>query len=181
MPKVEAEGDVTVNEYEGAVLGVLARVEPATRYRLLKSFKDSPTTTYSPSNGSLYPLVARLVGRGLIQARAGVNGREKLALSPEGRRALARWIAGTGPQHLIADDPLLLRVLSLGDLEPDEQVRWIIAAKAQLLNKKDELSRNREPVSEPYSRIVHDTTIAIIKTKLEWLDRLLIQITKDSP
>jgi DNA-binding PadR family transcriptional regulator len=183
MQKAPSDTDpkLSVNEYEGAVLGALARIEPATRYRLVKTFRESPTNSHSPSNGSLYPLVARLISRGMIESRPGSRRSEQLSLTEDGQRALAGWVAGTGPQHSIADDPLLQRVMSLGDLPTEEQVRWIVSAKALLLDKKDELQTNRSTAGGPYAEVVHSTAIAIVNTKLEWLDRLLIQIMNEGP
>ena len=50
-----------VNEAEGAVLGLLARAQPLSRYQILRFFQNSPARFQNVSKGSVYPLVARLV------------------------------------------------------------------------------------------------------------------------
>lgn len=177
----QPESDLVVNEYEGAVLGLIARSQPVTRYRLFKAFEQSPTTSVNTSKGSLYPLIGRMIDRGFVEAETGTNRRasEMLKLTPLGHAALAQWIGGTGPQHSFAHDPLLVRVLSLGDVPREERIRWIADAKALLLQKKTELEEYRKAVDAPYMEIVHGTAVAVVNAKLEWLDRLLIKVVAE--
>jgi DNA-binding PadR family transcriptional regulator len=178
---LEDEADLPVNEYEGAVLGMIARTEPVTRYQLLKAFRESPTTTYNTSKGSFYPLVGRLVGRGFVAASPGKRpGSELFTLTPLGHRALTQWVSATGPQHSMVHDPLLLRVMSLTDLSRDDRLQWVASAKSILLDRKNELNGHRSASNGPYADIVHGTALAIVEAKLEWLDRLLILIVNEA-
>jgi len=169
-----------VNEYEGAVLGVIARVQPVTRYRLLKSFEQSATTSYNTSKGSLYPLIGRMIDRGFVRAEPAMDGRQGqlLTLTPAGQAAHARWLTNAEPQLSLGHDALFSRVLSLKDLTRDEQVAWVASAKAMLLDRRDQLAAAAPDNAGPYGDIVQDSAIALLTTKLEWLDRLLIRIVK---
>ena len=174
--------DISVNEHEGAVLSLIARTQAVTRYQLLKAFEQSPTTSYNSSKGSLYPLIGRMLDRGFLVARPSENrrGSEVLSLTPLGRAALRNWILWTDPQHSFTHDPFLSRVMALGDITRDERARWIADARAILLGKRRELADFREAANVPYFDIVHGTAIAIVDAKLEWLDRLLIEIAGET-
>src|SRR5690242_21943573 len=97
----ESQIDLEVSEYEGAVLSLIARMQPVTRYRLLKAFERSPTTSYVASKGTLYPLISRMIARSFVTGETGTSGQkaEELGLTDAGHRALSQWITGTGPQH----------------------------------------------------------------------------------
>lgn len=184
MPRREQseEESIVVNEHEGAVLGLIARMQPLTRYQLFRTFQQSPTTSYNTSPGGLYPLVGRMIDRGFVETEPGKGKRasEMLALTPLGYKALTRWVEYTDPQHSFVHDPLLLRVRSLGDLSRDDRLRWIADTKILLLDKKKELKIHQQADAGSYEDIVQGTAVAIIDAKLEWLDRLLIQVVGES-
>jgi transposase len=175
-------GEVGVNEHEGAVLGLIARHQPVTRYQLFKAFKELPTTSFNASKGSLYPLVGRMVDRGFVQ-EAGAKGPrqgEVLKITRLGKQALTGWVVQTGPEQSFTRDPLLLRMMSLNELKPSEQVRWIADAKEAILEKKRELNAHGQSANGPYMDIVQGIALSMIKVKLEWLDRLLIQVVNEA-
>jgi len=177
----ESQIDLEVSEYEGAVLSLIARTQPVTRYRLLKAFERSPTTSYNASKGTLYPLISRMIARGFITGGLGIGGQraEELKLTSSGHQALIQWITGTGPEHSFGHDPLSDRIMSLGGLSQQERVRWIAETKALLLAKKQQLHEYKEIVQGPYADIVHGSAVAMMEARLEWLDRLLIKIIRE--
>src|SRR3954451_13065898 len=85
---------LSVTEFEGSVLGLISRSQPIHRYGLYKAFEQSPATSFR-SKGGLYPLVDRLIARGLVASSANEKGRRSttLSLTPFGYQALAQWIA----------------------------------------------------------------------------------------
>ena len=176
------DADVAVNDHEGTVLSVISRRQPLTTYQLRKEFMQLPTTSYNSSKGALYRLIARIADRGLIATEQGTDRRssEMLRLTPLGQKALAAWVLRTGPEHSIANDPLLLRLGSLGDVSPAERVQWIAAAKKSLLFKKQEINDYYAVADVPYRDIAHGAALAIVDAKLEWLDRLLIAVVDES-
>lgn len=178
----DKDHDLLVNEHEGLVLSNLARSPDMTRYQLYESMRNSPTSSYNTSKGSLYPLVNRMIERGYVEGRLRTGGREaeELRLTERGRQALAKWMFVAGPQQSFSHDPLLHRILSLSDLSREERLQWIASAKAMLLGKRDELNEFHAAAPGDYADIVHGTSVAIVNAKLEWLDRLLIQVVKEN-
>ena len=177
-PRIET--DLAVTENEGAVLSLIARMQPVTSYGVYKAFQASPTASYNTSKGTVYPIITRLIGREFVEAKPakGKRGGEELKMTKLGRQALQRWIVDTGPNFSFSHDPLFDRILSLGDVSREDRIRWIADAKASLLAKKEELNDYRRTVDAPYLDIVHGSAVAMIDAKLEWLDRLLIQIVR---
>src|SRR4029077_6872541 len=110
--------DLTITEAEGSVLGVIARRQPLTRYQLLRAFQTSPVVGLNTSKGSLYPLIGRLVARGLVSSETGPGTRatEVLRLTSRGHEALCAWVKAILPQHTLRYDPLKFRAISLGEL-----------------------------------------------------------------
>ena len=173
--------DIAVNEHEGTVLGMVARWQPVTRYQLLKAFDRSPISSYNTSKGSLYPLVGRMIARGFLDTGTSQGARESevLSLSSLGRDALKDWVMRVGAQHSMVHDPLQVRILALGELPPEDRVRWVVNAKDLLVNKKEELRDYHDKLTVPFNDIVHNFGVATIDAKLRWLDRLLLQLVDE--
>src|SRR3954454_25408593 len=97
--------DFAVTEFEGSVLGLISRSQPVHRYGLYKEFEQSPATGFR-SKGGLYPLVDRLIARGLVASSARGTGARTatLSLTPLGYDALAQWIARAEPEHSLTSD-----------------------------------------------------------------------------
>jgi DNA-binding PadR family transcriptional regulator len=174
--------DANVNEYEGLVLGVIGRRQPITRYQILRAFQNSPFATANRSKGSLYPLVRRLVERGLVIAEQGARLRdtEMVRLTALGEAALRLWVQSMNSAIILPYDPIGVRSLSLGELSRDERIQWIADAKELLLNKKDELAAYASMVSLPNGKLLHAADVVALDAKLQWLDRLLIEVVNES-
>ena len=166
---------VAVNEHEGTVLAMIARWQPVTRYQLLRAFARSPISSYNTSKGSLYPLVGRMMERGFLLTEIGEGPRESelISLSPTGYQALRGWIMNIGPQHSLIHDPLHVRILALGELRPEERVRWIASAEGLLTQKKAELGEYHEALRVPYNEVALNFGTATIDAKMRWLNKLL--------
>jgi len=171
-----------VNEHEGAVLGVIARRQPVTRYQVLRAFQRSPVRMYNSSKGSLYPLIARMVDRQLVVVNGQPTRRETetLSLSESGYDALRLWVQGLRLDQTLIQDPLLVRATSLGEIDRDARIRWIAEAKQLILDKKHELAGYVQAVRLPYGDIVFAAADAELDVKLRWLDRLLIKVVDEA-
>jgi DNA-binding PadR family transcriptional regulator len=169
------EQDIIVSEHEGTVLAMIARWQPATRYQLLRAFGRSPVSSYNTSKGSLYPLVSRMMSRGFLVAEIGKGARESelISLSPLGYQALRGWIMDIGPQHSLIHDPLHVRILALGELAPEDRVRWIASAESLLAEKKAELGNYHEALRVPFNEVALNFGTATIDAKMRWLNKLL--------
>ena len=75
---------------------------------------------------------------------------------------------------------MLLRMLALGDLKPEDRVKWIADAKASLLTSKEQLNSSADTFVGPYADLAQVAALAMIHAKLESLDRLLIQVVREA-
>jgi DNA-binding PadR family transcriptional regulator len=131
-----------VSELEGAVLGLAFARGALTPYAIRSAFERSRSSHWSGSAGAIYPLVARLVARGLLRAvrQAGSRGRGARAcsLTPTGLRALRRWIGPPLPEWVAAVtfDPIRTRILFLDALPPRDRTRLLTEAEAALLAER---------------------------------------------
>ena len=177
-----SRNDSRLTEDEGIFLALLVRVEPATAYQLSKIYADSPVSNFGTSKGKIYPLIERLKRRGLLDARPvkGDSRRsEKLVSTPAGQRAVREWVMDLKPAHFLVDDPLRTRLQSFELLSHDQQLEWIVNAKEGLQRKLEELEAYGAAVSVPFKQQVHDNAMTSVRSRVEWLDRLLSVIVRE--
>jgi DNA-binding PadR family transcriptional regulator len=180
-------GEPSVNgltENEGNLLSLVLRTQPVTPYQLVRMYEQSPTPTISASKGSVYPMIRRLTKRGLLRAQSvkgdGRNA-ETLHCTEPGVEAVRAWLKALRRDHSLTGDPLRTRVLSFGLLSRDEQIEWIVNAKALVEEKREELETYRESVSVPFQEVVHASAVLALDAKQVWLDRLLHAVVKGEP
>jgi DNA-binding PadR family transcriptional regulator len=166
---------------EGTFLALLIRIQPATAYQLSKIYADSPVSNFGTSKGKIYPLVDRLEKRGLLKRRA-VKGDARrsdwLECTARGQEAVRAWVMEIRPTHILLDDPLRTKLQSFDLLSKDEQLEWIVGAKAELQQKLEELEAYASEVTVPYKEQVHDNAVSSVRSRMEWLDRLLASIVR---
>jgi DNA-binding PadR family transcriptional regulator len=109
-----------------AALGLLAQ-QAGSGYDLLRTFEKSMANVWPATQSQLYGELNKLAGSGLIEVTdIGPRGRKEYRITPAGRAELRRWM--TSPE----DDPpfrdaSLLRIFLLGEIEPDEARRHMVA------------------------------------------------------
>jgi DNA-binding PadR family transcriptional regulator len=109
-----------------AALGLLAQ-QPGSGYDLLRTFEKSMANVWPATQSQLYGELNKLADAGLIEvADIGPRGRKEYRITAAGRAELQRWV--TNP----ADDPpfrdaSLLRVFLLGEIDPDQARRHMVA------------------------------------------------------
>jgi len=118
------------SELEGVCLGLIHKLQPCTAYQVRRALKDSPSSHWQASAGSVYPLLARLEQAALIGMTKDENdgrGRKFLRLTPAGRQGLKHWIRSGSQPDLVAAimDPVRSRMFFLGVLSPRERRRHI--------------------------------------------------------
>lgn len=122
-----------LSELECFVLGLVWQIGPCTPYVVRKCMLDSPSTQWSGSAGSIYPLMRRLHDYGCLSVKQEATGQRKhktYAITPAGLKVLKRWI---GPPmgdevRTVTYDPLRSRARFLGALSRGEQLAWLEAA-----------------------------------------------------
>ncbi len=122
-----------LSELEGVVVGIIRIKEPCTAYAVRRELTDSPSTHWSGSAGSVYPLLERLQRAGLITAtedKADGRGRRLLKVSPLGRRALRTWTLSAGKPEVAASvfDAVRARAFALKKLPPRDRERFAVEA-----------------------------------------------------
>jgi DNA-binding PadR family transcriptional regulator len=166
---------------EGTFLALLVRVQPATAYQLSKIYADSPVSNIGTSKGKIYPMVERLQNRGLLKKRpvkGDARGSESLECTARGETAVRAWVLDIKPNHILLEDPLRTKLQSFDLLSRDEQLEWIVEAKSELQNKLDELEAYAAEVTVPYKELVHDNAVSSVRSRMDWLDRVLAAIVR---
>jgi len=171
-----------LTEHEGMLLALLAREEPATAYQLYRIFEDSPVSSINTSKGQLYPAIRRLRERGLVAAtKVAGDGRkaEDLRVTPEGLAAVQKWVREIGAAHVVLDNPLRTRMLSLDLLTRAERMEWVARAKALVRAKQASVDEYLQSVSIPYQQSAYQGITETLRVEMEWLDELLYVIVGD--
>lgn len=175
------EGARSLTDDEGTFLALLARIEPTSAYQISKIYADSPVSTFGTSKGKIYPMIRRLIGQGLINAKKDATdsrGTEHLTCTAQGREAVRHWVKEMRVSHFLLNDPLRTKVQSFDLLTHDEQIEWIADAKAGLQSKLQELESYALVVDVPFKRAVHDNAVSSVRFRLDWLDRLLVEVVR---
>lgn len=164
-----------MTELESCALAVIGRDGPCTRYHVMQVFAASQTSRWSSTAGSIYPLIKRLIGRGLIQELPAVRGTARIALTDQGMATVRRWVISPaadlgGP----IDDPIRTRSFFLGSVsEAESRVARMIWREQTV----DALARCEAELAT-FERAgdmaqIHATrgTRRQLKARLDWLDQ----------
>jgi DNA-binding PadR family transcriptional regulator len=165
-----------LSDNEGTVLSLVHRIQPTTTYQIWKIYEDSPVSAFNTSKGKIYPLVDRLIARGLMRnerVESDARGTDHLWCTELGARALQQWVKQIKPSHLLLEDPLRTKVQSFYLLSPDEQLDWIVETKDQLNQRLETLEDYGRTVTVPYQDFVHDNAVRSTRARIVWLDRML--------
>jgi len=167
----------TLTELEGCVLGIAWSRGPCTAYVARKVFLDSPSPYWSGSAGAVYPLLARLEGRGFVRAQAHSAGRRasrRFAITPRGRRMLERWLGPPLPAWIfgIPMDPLRTRMGFLGALPARRRTLFLAAAerhaRVHLEAARNELAGTRTG-GDLFDQLVSRGAVGSLEARLAWL------------
>ena len=115
-----------VNATAAALLGLL-RDGPASGYDLYQRAASELGDFWTVTRSQVYRELTALAERGLVTAgEAGARARRDVALTDEGARAFADWLA-SDPVGEVVRIPLLLR-LAFADALPEARLRDMVAA-----------------------------------------------------
>jgi DNA-binding PadR family transcriptional regulator len=174
----------SLTDHEGTFLSLVLRIQPATAYQVTKIYEESPVSNFNTSKGKIYPLIRRLVERGFLEKESvpgDGRGSEQLLCTAEGKKAVRSWVLQIRPTHILLDDPLRTKVQSFALLTRDEQIAWIVEAKERFLNKLVELEDYRKEVDVPFKDLLHENAVQSLRTRMDWLDRMLAGIVGARP
>ncbi|MGH7023702.1 MAG: PadR family transcriptional regulator [Caulobacteraceae bacterium] len=116
---------IAITELENCTLATIRRDQPCSAYEVRQVFARSSTPNWSGSTGAIYPVIKRLLGRGLIRVepQAGDRrARQNLTVTDEGEQAVRAWVTTIEPWASHATpDPIRTRVSYLGQLASNAQ------------------------------------------------------------
>jgi DNA-binding PadR family transcriptional regulator len=166
-----------LTDFEQVLLGLIC-MAPSSGYDLKRAFSTTPLGVYQPSSGALYPALARVVGKGLIERQAPTEpaeaGRRRVVYeaTPSGRTANIAWIrVPVRPEAVSRDLGLhLLRFVMMETLLPrDEVLGWLGDLVDALAIFVTDLERYRAVLDGPsHAVLALDHGIAVHRASLAW-------------
>jgi DNA-binding PadR family transcriptional regulator len=178
VPRKGAE----LTDNEGSLLALVLRRQPIKPYRLLKIYEESPVSSFNESKGNLYPIIRRLIAAGLLESRTVPGDRrrsEELCCTDEGREALQRWVRRIQPSHVLLNDPLRTKIMSLDLLEPAEQRAWVAELGALIEEKRCDVEAYATASDLPVQRLAIDNAMRALDDRLAWLESVAEIIGKN--
>ncbi len=157
-----------LTDLEGAALAEIARRGVATSYAIARAFSDSPSEFWSGSAGAVYPMLKRLMERGLLIADSGKRGRRAhtgYALNEAGHTALKAWLLDPQRASGLGFDPLRTRAVHMHLASIEEIERWL----AQVQEAMQEQARQAVWSDNERLSAIHD---AVLKNRADLLRRL---------
>ncbi|HUU84065.1 MAG TPA: PadR family transcriptional regulator [Phycisphaerae bacterium] len=166
-----------LSELELVVLGIVWKRGPCTPYAVRKEFATSPSSHWSGSAGSIYPLVRRLERRGYLRSRResqGRRARRTYTITRRGTAALRRWVCPPLPDEAaaITYDPIRTRMYFLGIVPPDRQSGFLAEAEAALRRQirvvQAECARYAG-LGDTFSHLAMTGALRIMRARIAWL------------
>jgi len=166
-----------VTELEFCVLGIVWQAGPATAYEIAKPFVESPSSYWSGSAGSIYPLVRRLEEKGLITGKTVEwNSREKrvFTLTKAGEAELRGWLSPPFPSTAGAPsyDPIRTRLTFVEALPRNARARFIEDAERvvrEQLVSLQELYDRRTGEGNKVEALETRGAVHELRARLRWL------------
>lgn len=165
-----------LTDIEAAALGCVWKRGGATAYAVRRIFRESPSSRFSDSAGSVYPLIERLARNGLVRSRDAARGRRdgtRYLCTAKGLAALRRWLdVPATSETLITHDPLRTRGLFLGLLSAAERRRWCDDSERAL---NDHVATLEAHLGSPAARadrwlaLAHRNAILQAHARLAWI------------
>lgn len=167
-----------LTDFEEVLLGLIC-MGPSSGYDLKRTFSTTPLGVYQPSSGALYPALARLAGKGLIERQAPHGptepGRRRLVYqaTPSGRTANITWLrVPISPMTVSRDLGLhLMRfVMMEGLLSRDEVLGWLRDLMDALSVFVADVERYRAAVvaGPSHAALALDHGVAVHRASLAW-------------
>jgi ubiquinone/menaquinone biosynthesis C-methylase UbiE/DNA-binding PadR family transcriptional regulator len=167
-----------LTDFEQLLLGLIC-MAPSSGYDLKRAFSTTPLGVYQPSSGALYPALARLVGKGLVQPQAPAGpaepGRRRVVYeaTPSGRATNITWIrAPVAPVSVSRDLGLhLMRFVMMEALLSRDEVLWWLQGLMDALSIfVADVERHRAAMlaGPVHALLALDHGIAVHQASLAW-------------
>ena len=162
-----------LTDNEGALLSLVLRQQPITGYQIAKFFDSSPVHTFNTSKGKLYPLLHRLVDRGLLaseEVEGDHRGTHRFLCTDIGRQVLKAWVLSIRPEHELLHDPLRKKLQAFELLSKRERAEWLKLARGRLQRKLQAVERWSPEVEGPFGELVKESARSALEARIAWLD-----------
>ncbi len=164
-----------LTEFVQVLLGLIC-MGTSSGYGLKRAFSTTPLGVYQPSSGALYPALARLAGKGLIQrqrpAEPAEPGRRRYVYdaTPEGRTANMTWIRmPVRPETVSRDLGLhLLRFVMMETLLSKDEVLGWLQDLMEALRSSSATSNATACLPPSHAILALDHGIAVQRASLAW-------------
>lgn len=171
-----------LSHHESHVLALILKWQPTTAYFVRKALGRGLASTFSNSPGSVYAIVERLRGRGLVIAeKDDADGRrtELLSCSPEGRAAVRDWLRAIVPVDLLPEDPWRTRMALADVLAPEERLDWLIAMRRAAERQAADLAAAGGMDDDCHQAAVENARM-LTETRIAWVDRTIARLVTAS-
>ena len=105
-----------------------------------------------------------------------------LTCSPKGEEAISAWIRRIDGAEMVLEDPIRTKMAAMDVLPLAERLAWLrdlqAAMAAELIALQAFAERNSDM---PYQLLLHDNARSTLVSRLEWVSRALILLTRDEP
>ena len=172
-----------LTENEGGLVALVQRKGPLTAYMIAKEYEASPIFTFNTAKGKLYPLIDRLIKRGLLSSDQVVDDRRGTKLytcTDAGRDALRTWVSSFREEHELPPDPLRRKLQALVLLGRREQLAWVEEARTRLSQRLKAVEGVDAEADGRFGSLAQDNARASLRARLEWLDNLETSIRDDA-
>lgn len=174
------------SELEGAALGIVGTLGPMSPYAVLAEFARSPSGYWSASAGAVYPVVQRLVRRGLLSFRRRPRGSRTTAtcaITARGRLALVAWIGPPWTFQVESStfDPIRTRVSFLAALRPRARVRFLREAESRLVVELRHLQavvRAEHRAGNRWESLATLGSVEELRGRIRWVRTLLKRLER---
>ncbi len=158
-------------ELEGTILGALGRAGGLTAYAVRRLFLSSLSEEWSGSAGAVYPAIARLEARGLLNAGAEADrrGGRTLLLTSKGRRALEDWLGDAVRATGAGTDPFRSRAGIWIEMPASQRSKLLADVKKELLRRREEITKT-EPGLDAGDAIMLKMHLVQLNDRLAWIE-----------
>lgn len=170
-----------LTDLEAAAVGEILKHQPCTAHFIRTCFRESLTSHFSNSAGSVYPMMKRLEKRRVLKSVKSKEGRRYVryySVTSEGQADLRRWLTtDLGDQELISIDPIRTRLLYLHRLPKSKRVGWINRRKNELKTQIAEIRKQSLRIDSGsrdaiYQELAIENAVVNIQTRLKWLGKV---------
>jgi len=170
--------DRRLSALEFTVLGIILKKGPCTAYAVLAEFTHSASSAYRSGAGSVYPLLKRLEGAGLVTAEKGKR-EKRYTLSDAGLAALRDWFELTSEDISCCLDVLRSRAYFLKILTPAERKAFLEAALAglQVLLAQCRLQvEGYAKAGDRFSEMAMEGAVLETSARIRWIRSTLVRL-----